>query len=152
MFHVCITCVCGQMKSGLSGSRVSINLGGSREGVECCQQIDKGWTGAHQMEPPFSLISWVNAYQWVNPFPSRLTNRTIFFVMRLSRMNALATYPDLTQDNTTLFLLARQYYSIFISLRESSLVPNERACSQAIFLLALSSISKRSLLNEPFYL
>ena len=44
--------------------------------------------------------------------------------MRLSRMNALAAY-RLTQDNTTLITL---------------------------FLLALSSISKRSLLNEPFYL
>ena len=30
-------------------------------------------TGAHQMEPPSLLISWVN------PFPSRFINRTIFF-------------------------------------------------------------------------
>ena len=30
-------------------------------------------SGAHQMEPPSLLISWVN------PFPSRVLNRTIFF-------------------------------------------------------------------------
>ena len=41
-------------------------------------------TGAHQMELPSPLISWVN------PFPSRVINRTIFFVMRLNRMNAPA--------------------------------------------------------------
>ena len=40
--------------------------------------------GAHQMEPPSLLISGVN------PFPSRFINRTIFFVMRFNRMNALA--------------------------------------------------------------
>ena len=34
-------------------------------------------SGAHQMEPPSLLISWVN------PFPSRFINRTIFFCKAL---------------------------------------------------------------------
>ena len=34
--------------------------------------------GAHQMEPPSSLISWVN------PFPSRFINRTACFLRKVS--------------------------------------------------------------------
>ena len=37
------------------------------------QQKAQANAGAHKMEPPSAMISWVN------PFPSRFTNRTIFF-------------------------------------------------------------------------
>ena len=41
-------------------------------------------SGTHQMEPPSRFISWLNR------FLSRFIKRTIFFVVRLNRMNALA--------------------------------------------------------------
>ena len=42
------------------------------------QQESCVWSGAHQMEPPSPLISWVN------PFPSRFINRTAFFPRKVS--------------------------------------------------------------------
>ena len=65
--------------------------------------------GAHQMELPSPLISWVNL------FPSRVINRSIFFCNALELMRLLPA-------------------------------------AISLFSLALSSISARNLLREPFYL
>ena len=79
---------------------------------------------AHQMEPPSLLISWVN------PFPGRFINRTIFsFVMRLNRMNALTACCHFSISiGSFLYQRAKppQRIILFINILGTGLTP--RAC------------------------
>ena len=74
------------------------------------------WSGAHQMELPSPLISWVN------PFPSRVINRTIFFCNALESHECACCLLSFLYFHWLFSLLARETssgnHSIYKSTRE----------------------------------
>ena len=82
--HLCRWTVVPERSNSWAGQPSSVHL-------VCCSCDDRRrtsilhdallywvWSGAHQMEPPSPLISWVN------PFPSRFINRTACFPWKVS--------------------------------------------------------------------
>ena len=84
----------------------------------------RSWTGAHQMEPPSLLISWVN------PFPSRFINRTIFFCNALESHECACCLLSFLYFHWLFPLSARETFPVNRSIYKST---RERVDSKGLY-------------------